>query len=414
MAKLTRNRPHSRAQHNFITLPGDIVAMAGRRWGKTTAGVWRLERNAINNPYTVNWWVGLSWRSASLGVAQRLIQEFHTSVWALKRQKPDKHRSLIDKIYTFPNNSVIAMRTAERPDSLAGEGVSMAVMDEFSLMKEKVWTEYVEGTLLDKPGTACFIGVPKGNNWASQLWRQAVNRDGWHQMHFTSYDNPIMREPEQAARLEDARKNSSARMFDQEYLAKILDGAGLVFKNVTECCTATWVKSAKPDTPYVFGIDWGKQHDYTVVTVFDVHAHSCVYYERFNGISYHEQLRNIRNMVGRFSPRHIVAETNSMGEALIDQLQADGLPVRRFTTTAQSKRKIIEQLAVAFENYDIQIPSSVEDDGVMINELTTFESEVKGTTIKYSAPEGENSHDDIVMSMAFAWSSVNADTGVTF
>lgn len=62
-----------------------------------------------------------------------------------------------------PGLGEIWFRTADNPSSLAGEGIQGAVVDEFSLMREAVWTEYLEGTLLDHQGWAAFSGVPKGN-----------------------------------------------------------------------------------------------------------------------------------------------------------------------------------------------------------------------------------------------------------
>ena len=78
-----------------------------------------------------------------------------------------------------------------------------------------------------------------------------------------------------------------------------------------------------------------------------------------------------RMRLAEFWRRHgsrsvIVAEANSMGGPVIEQLQRDGLPVHAFTTTSASKSAIIEApLALAFERAIIHIPEDI----VLIGEL---------------------------------------------
>ena len=54
----------------MITFPGSVVAFCGRRFGKTDGYVQRLFYWMQRKP-GLYWWVGLSWRSASLKRAWR-------------------------------------------------------------------------------------------------------------------------------------------------------------------------------------------------------------------------------------------------------------------------------------------------------------------------------------------------------
>lgn len=145
-------------------------------------------------------------------------------------------------------------------------------------------------------------------------------------------------------------------------------------------------------------MDWGRQSDFTVITVIDVTNSSVVALDRFNQIDYAIQLDRLRALYERFRPRAIVAEANSMGLPLIESLQRDGLPVIAFTTTNASKQIAVDDLALAFERGAIRILP----DPILINELQSYEAErLPSGMIRYGAPEGV--HDDTVMSLMLAW-----------
>ena len=85
-----------------------------------------------------------------------------------------------------------------------------------------------------------------------------------------------------------------------------------------------------------------------------------------------------------------------------DGLQSEGLPVRGFTTTNQSKQEIVVALQLAFEREQISIP----DDDLLIGELESFEAErLPSGRWRYAAAEGL--HDDMVISLALAYEAAN-------
>jgi hypothetical protein len=93
---------------------------------------------------------------------------------------------------------------------------------------------------------------------------------------------------------------------------------------------------------------------------------------------------------------HLLAESNAMGEPIIEQLRRDGVNVHGFMTTASSKPPLIENLALALERAEWQF----QDDPVWTAELEAYERKVSATTgrSQYSAPEGV--HDDTVIARA--------------
>jgi hypothetical protein len=178
-----------------------------------------------------------------------------------------------------------------------------------------------------------------------------------------------------------------------------------VFRKVMDAATAEWQEKPTGGAEYIFGVDWGKQNDWTVITVLDLRNKRLVYFDRFNRIDYQVQLGRLQALAELWRPTVIIAESNSMGEPLCEQLQRMNLPVQPFLTTNATKAVAIDALALAFERGEIQIVN----DPILIGELQAYEMErLPGGSFRYSAPEGM--HDDTVMALALAWRGVQ-DSG---
>ena len=263
-------------------------------------------------------------------------------------------------------------------------------------MQEEVWVEYIQGTLLDYDGWAAFSGVPKGRNWASNLYLSAASHKNWLQIHATSYDNPYINPATIDAIRDDS--NTSDRFFRQEYGAEILDDGGIVFRNVRACATAEWQEKAIQGHEYAFGLDWGKTQDFTVITCYDLTLGAFVWLDRFNKIDYNFQLERLKVALSKFRPRQVYAESNSIGEALIDHLRDVRIPVIGMHANNATKDAWIQALAIAFEKKDI----AIVNDETFIGELHAYEGHrLSSGRMSYSAPDGM--HDDIVMSAAICY-----------
>lgn len=74
---------------------------------------------------------------------------------------------------TLLNGATIVFKSADKPDSLYGEDVYAAVLDESTRMKEEAYTA-VDSTLTATKGAMRIIGNVKGtNNWSYKLARRA-------------------------------------------------------------------------------------------------------------------------------------------------------------------------------------------------------------------------------------------------
>ena len=395
---LTLNAPALHAgQRKIANHPARFRVLAcGRRWGKTRLGSALCVQTATTGGRA--WWVAPTYPVATVG--WRLVRR-------LAIQIPGAEIRQGDRMVILPNGGEVQVRSADNPDSLRGEGLDFVVMDECAFMKEEAFTEALRPALSDRKGRAMFISTPKGRNWFWRAWQRCTDEHDadWHGWQLPTVDNPYI-DPNE---IDAARRMLPETVFRQEYLAEFLDDAGGVFRNVMACATAAPQASEQRNHEYIFGIDWARSNDYTVVAVIDATLNALVYLDRYNNLDYTIQRERVGALAARFRPTAIIAEANAMGRPNNEMLRAAGLPVQDFTTGAASKERIISHLAASFEHGGI----TVIPDTVLISELQAYEGTPRGDGgTRYSAPSGM--HDDTVMALALAWHGAANDAPLTF
>ena len=186
-----------------------------------------------------------------------------------------------------------------------------------------------------------------------------------------------------------------------EYRARFNDDSGQVFRGIRVALATDPYPEAIAGRLYVAGVDWGRDHDYTVIVIIDADERRMVALDRFNQIGLGLAAWTSAAICERWQPQQIWAEANSFGSPNIEALQEEGLPMRSFTTTSKSKSPLIESLALAIERRFI----SLLDHPVLLSELASYTLQrLPGGAYRYGAPPGM--HDDTVMATALAWHGV--------
>lgn len=392
-------RPHDKQRAFRSSNAKRKVIVAGRRAGKTTGvmmvaveamlqGRRVLEAGPTEDQTSVFW-------DACKGVLVELIDAGVI------------YKNETKRLLEMPSGGRIRTKTAWDADSLRGDYADLLILDEFSIMSPDTWDEVGAPMLLDNDGDAVFIFTPKRKNHAFRMYaRAATNDDGrWGAWHFTSYDNPYL----SATALAEITADMSNEAYRQEILAEFLEGEGAVFRNISACLVADdQTPEMHAGHQVVMGVDWGKHQDFTVLSVFCQQCGREVAIDRFNQIDYAFQRGRLKALADKWHVQRILAEQNSIGEPIIEQLHRDGLPVTAFDTTASSKPPLIESLALAFERAEARWI----DNPIATGELEAYERTVSAVTGRssYSAPEGM--HDDTVMARALAWRAVTQPRGV--
>ena len=363
------------------------VLSAGRRWGKTRLGVNECLDVAAQGGRA--WWVSPSYKTSEVG--WRPLRQ-------ITRKIPGAEIRLVDRVVNFPGGGFVAVRSADNPDSLRGEGLDFVVMDECAFMQKEAWTEAIRPALSDRQGKVLFISTPKGRNWLWEIYQRGVSgEDGWQSWTFPTSSNPFIAKEE----IEAAKRDLPEMIFRQEYLAEFIDDAGGVFRRVQEAAVLE-PKEYEEGKQYIAGVDVAASVDFTVVSVLDAESKEMVYLDRFNRVDYPVLIDRLEAVYHRYHMTSMVVETNSIGRPVIDELATRGLNIVPFTTTSATKQAIIQSLQSALENGSILVLNNP----VLIGELLSFESKrAPSGSFTYSAPDGM--HDDCVMSLAIAWSGLH-------
>lgn len=219
------------------------VCAAGRRFGKSHVAVQMLVKECMMTRNDA----GFDLMDVSVMYIAPTFDQGKRAVWnkILRFAKLQKNGGLITNFNTnegwfdLVSGRRIYVRGADNPESLRGVGLSFVVLDEYADMKEIVWEEIIEPTLLDVEGQALFIGTPKGKNHFYKLFMNALGMgvpsdpsykpemwEEWEAFHFKSTDNPHISQDRLRKVME--RSGKGADVIRQELEASFITGGARV------------------------------------------------------------------------------------------------------------------------------------------------------------------------------------------
>jgi hypothetical protein len=309
------------------------VVACGRRWGKTAFGKLVTSKTLFGDGLSV-WWVSPTYKMSSA-----IWREFGKTIGQFA-----SYVNAADRTMEFPNGASLTIWTGVNSDSMRGGAPGLAIVDEAAMIRDAdMWPAVIRPALSDKQGRALFLSTPRGHNWFWTLYNMGLDPlfPEYKSWNFpTTYNRTI---PHIDTEVEAARRSLPDRLFKQEYLAEFIDDAGGVFRGVSDVSVLDEREPYEGD--FVFGVDWAKDNDFTVISVIDRNTREQVAIDRFNQIGWGLQRGRLTAMYERWKPSAIWAEENSIGSVNIEALQAEGLPVVPFMTTGKTKVEIIESLA---------------------------------------------------------------------
>lgn len=296
----------------------------------------------------------------------------------------------------FSNGSEILFKSAEQRDALRGFTVSgLLVIDEAAFIPDPIF-EILYPTCDANNAPILVISTPlfcSGEFY--NLYTRGMNGDKHTKSYnWSEYDTSKYLSKE---KLEHYRETISSLKFKSEYLGEFISEGSYIFGDINGCI---YSKRAADVKPIYAGIDWGAGNggDFTVLMLMDRNG-VITDIEAFNDLGPVEQIERIAGIINsKPSIKTVCVEMNSIGTIYYDMLKkAIKTNIRKFITTNDSKRDIIEQLITAFQTQKVGIPYDEE----LILELQhyTMEKTTKGYT--YNGADGV--HDDYVMALALAF-----------
>jgi hypothetical protein len=379
-------KPHEKQKIVMNSSARFRILSAGRRFGKSFLAGAIAVKYSLELPGRIVWIV-----APVFSQTKRLWRVIMELLPAKLIKNVNRSELMIETI----NGSTIWFKSGDNPDSLRGEGIDFLVVDEASRVKREAWEQALRPALSDKKGSALFISTPNSFNWFHELFSrgQLPEEKEFESWQFPTVDSPFIDFKE----VEEAKRTLPQMIFAQEYLAQFIDEAGSVFRGVNNCIIGE-LEEPIEDKVYVMGVDLAKHQDFTVIIVMDKNSKRIVAFQRFNQISWPFQKKKIEATSKKFNDAEIMLDSTGVGDPIFDDLSKQGLRVKSFKFTNESKTNLIEDLAISIEQRELNFPNIPE----LVNELHSYgyESTPSGK-LKYGAPSGL--HDDCVIALALAW-----------
>ena len=355
----------------------------GRQFGKTMLGINQMLYWAINHKGC-----NIAWVTPIYKQSKKVFDEM---------EKVTKSSGLFEynrsDLTISGFNSQIQFFSGERPDNIRGNTFDYLIVDEMAFTRPELWSEVLSATVLVKGKKVIFISTPKGKNHFYQLSLQPNYDNRYKYFHYSSYDNPMI----DAEDLEERKRSLPKHIFEQEYLAKFIDNASGLFKNVDSCV----IKTAERTQKLFGGLDIGRADDYTVLTILNKN-YQMIYVQRWRQQEWSKIIDEVATKIREYNAE-IFVEVNNQGDVFFEMLQNKVYNnVQPYVTTTATKPIMIEDLAVHFENKDI----GILNENWLVDELNAFTYiyNEKTRRVQYGAPQGV--HDDGVMSLALAVQSI--------
>lgn len=304
------------------------------------------------------------------------------------------------------NGSEINLRSAAQKESLRGLTVNgILILDECSYISTEVYEIVRPFCNVHKaPMILCSTPVAK----SGFFWDEYNNKDNkiyyWNR---NDYDMTNILSNEQFNRYQ---KTMTPQKFKTEILGEFLDSESVVFGDFSKCIYTGMLQN---NVPIYAGIDFstGNGNDSTVVTFLNSDKEVCYIWET-NKMTPQEQINHIAELLNNYPTlKEVRAEKNSIGSVYFSSIQdklKNKYVLKEFTTTNDSKREIIENLILAFQNEDIHIP----DDKTLINQLSYYTLTFSNTGKPIYNNANDDIHDDYVMSLAIAYSCFRTNSNV--
>jgi hypothetical protein len=363
---------------------------ASTKSGKTVGCIlWIVDQALQGQEGWEYWWVAPIREQAK--IAYRRIKRYLRRDGKILYRKNDS-----DLAITLPNGARIVFKGSDRPDSLYGEDVHAAVIDEASRCKEEAWTA-VRSTLTHTRGPCRVIGNVKGRkNWAYRMGQKARRGIPNYAYHKITAVDAVKAGVLAAEEILDAREAMPEDAFRELYLAIATEDGANPFgiKAIRNCLVDRIFTDSEP---VVWGWDLARKQDWTVGIALDERRRVCRMM-RFQK-NWPETIRIIGEAVGS---TYAVVDATGVGDSPTQQLQKDfDGEFEAFIFTSRSKQQIMEGLALDIQRGDIFFPRGNDEyPDVLQNELEDFEYEYTKRGVLYSAPEGL--HDDCVCALAMA------------
>jgi phage terminase large subunit len=205
-------RPQQRALHAAVETHRFVVAVLHRRAGKTVMAVNHLQKGALTckkqRPRCA--YIGPTY-TQSKSTSWDYFQYF-------ARPIPGVTFNQSELRVDYPNGGQSRIYGGDNPDSLRGLYLDYAVLDEYGMHQAKTFSEVIGPALVDRGGSALFLGTPNGKNQFFDIAQHAKARQlagdpDWFFAEYKASETGLL----DPAYLQQARSMMTADEYAQEF-----------------------------------------------------------------------------------------------------------------------------------------------------------------------------------------------------
>lgn len=243
-------RPHEAQRQILREARRFNVLACGRRFGKTTFVLDRLLRPALEG-YPVGWFAPTY---KTLAEVWRDARRFLKPITLAANSQERRIELVGGGVFEF-------WQLDADPESCRGRKYKRIAVDEAAKVRElqTAWEMAIGPTLMDYEGDAWFPSTPKGANYFYDLFGRGTSTEerwkDWASWQIPTSANPFIKSSE-LARL---KLELPQETYDQEILARFIDGAGRFFAQWSEERHVQFPIDIRPEWRWSFfgGFDWG-------------------------------------------------------------------------------------------------------------------------------------------------------------
>jgi hypothetical protein len=253
--KLVLYRPHAKQLEAHNSRARYRVIVFGRQAGKSTWAINELLRWAWMYPGTTYWFI-----SPTIAQARTQFRRLIGMLWPCREVMLKKNQSELR--VKLINQSQIVFKGGDNPDSLRGETLHGAIIDEDRDQDPELFPMIIQPMLRTTGGWCAFTSTPNGFDHFYDLAKKAQDpkfRGTWAFFQAPSTCNPLWT----VAEYEDAKASMTELQFRQEILAEFVKLYGSTAyvnfsdsRNVKDYSPFTDSAQISPHLPIVVGLDF--------------------------------------------------------------------------------------------------------------------------------------------------------------
>lgn len=310
-----------------------------------------------------------------------------------------------DRVIELKSGAQIYAKSADSPASLAGDGVTFAVVDESGFVDDYA-IEVLLPSLIDRKGKLLAIGTPdRSDTWFKRHFDLGLgDQEDYGSLQLPTSSNTSISFLAEEIEKERARMNEEA--FRKYYLAEFLDldenplARFLHFAEIHK-----QPQGAMHGRRYVAGVDLADRSDYTYVLIVDVTEtpYRIVKTERWRGTGYEATGKRIAELLRRYNNAVAYVDRTGVGDAAMPHITRHYGNIYPVVFTQKEKMNMFDTVSTYLERKELELL----DANNLIEEMRVLRATQTARGITYAAPPGQK--DDGVMALFLAGKGFKTD-----